>query len=275
VSANPTIYTAILAGYDSLKPQPADAGRFCAYIEAPDAMAPWQTLPAQRLHASTRLDARWHKLHPQLLLADSEVSLCIDGSATLKQGNSVESLAELYLRDADIAFFPHPVRRCLFDEALDTIANRLDDADKVLAQVARYTAAGCPQNAGLFSSGFLLRRHTLAIERFNEQWWHELSTGSLRDQVSLPYVLRTSGIRYRILPGTIYDNPHVSIARHAIPRTRPHRPRAVRLEHFAHRFLALLESRAPRTYRSLHTLTHQLAPAPLTTWLRRLELEEW
>ena len=41
----------------------------------------------------------------------------------------------------------------------------------------------------LFETGILMRRNCDSIKRLNELWWKELDTGSVRDQLSFPYVL--------------------------------------------------------------------------------------
>jgi hypothetical protein len=63
----------------------------------------------------------------------------------------------------------------------------------------------------------MLRRHTPAVNAFNEAWWDEIARGSKRDQLSFPYVARKVGLRYGTFPGTLLDNPLFLLGRHATP----------------------------------------------------------
>jgi len=37
-------------------------------------------------------------------------------------------------------------------------------------------------------TGVLIRKHTDRVKRLNERWWAEICRGSLRDQISFPFV---------------------------------------------------------------------------------------
>ena len=47
----------------------------------------------------------------------------------------------------------------------------------------------------------MVRRHTPAVIEFSHRWWDEVARWSVQDQLSLPYVLRTSDIRWHAWPG--------------------------------------------------------------------------
>ena len=57
----------------------------------------------------------------------------------------------------------------------------------------------------LADTAVMLRVHSDRVQHFNELWWAELSTRSVRDQVSFPFVTWKSGVVVRKLPGTIRD----------------------------------------------------------------------
>ena len=42
--------------------------------------------------------------------------------------------------------------------------------------------------------GILLRRKNLKVSLFNNKWWHEINKGSIRDQISFPYVEWKTGM---------------------------------------------------------------------------------
>jgi hypothetical protein len=51
----------------------------------------------------------------------------------------------------------------------------------------------------------------------NEAWWEEMTRGSVRDQVSLPYVCWKAGLRWDVIPGKLVPGMRgeFSCVRHA------------------------------------------------------------
>jgi predicted neuraminidase len=60
----------------------------------------------------------------------------------------------------------------------------------------------------------ILRRHCTAVKHFNELWWHEVHTGSRRDQLSFNYAARKANLRIAYFPGTIRKPNDIFIKRH-------------------------------------------------------------
>lgn len=210
------VYTAVLGGYDRLRQQPATGDRFVAFVDGAsgqDAGA-WECITTECELRDARLTARWHKIMTHRVLEDCEYSLWIDGSIAIAQERSVASLAEEFLKDADIATFRHYTRDCIYDEAWHCIHQGLDNKAVIYAQVENYTAAGYPQNAGLVETCVILRRHSKTVERLNESWWQEVTRHSVRDQISFNFVARKLGIPYATFPGSILANPFFVRHRH-------------------------------------------------------------
>ena len=114
-------------------------------------------------------------------------SVWIDGNITLKV-EPEELLVKL--GDAEIGVFTHPERQCLYDEAVVCKKWAKDDSKTIDEQIGRYMLANFPHKYGLAACGVIVRRHTDKIKRLNEQWWSEICRGSVRDQISFPYVYR-------------------------------------------------------------------------------------
>jgi len=115
------------------------------------------------------------------------------------------NLAESFLSGADIAVFAHAERYCLYQEAAHCIHRHKDDPEVIRRQVSRYTQEGVPANYGLAECSILLRRHTKQVREFNELWWNEILAGSVRDQISFPYVAWKTGIKVNYIPGAVWD----------------------------------------------------------------------
>ena len=110
-------------------------------------------------------------------------------------------LIERYLKDNDLVAFKHPDRDCLYAEAAFCAMHGKDKRAVLEAQMKRYQKAGMPKRWGLAETRVVIRRNTQRIRELGEAWWTEIEQGSLRDQVSFPYVCWKHGARWAILPG--------------------------------------------------------------------------
>ena len=160
----------------------------------------WRMRPA-RHGADPIRAAKVHKALAHVEFPDSEVSLWMNGTHVLQEHWTVRALADRFLKDTDLATFRHPERTCAYQEAEHCLTRELDDADRIRSQMARYRAEGFPEQFGLAAVTVLLRRHTPALERFNRLWWEEIQLGSVRDQLSFPYVLWKLGLTWTPLDG--------------------------------------------------------------------------
>lgn len=191
-------YTAIYGGYDRLAEIPHrvyNAGKesgvdFLCFTDDWRLTSNTWTVLASQTKADPRAAAKFCKVNSHQILFDYCRSIWIDGSFRV-----LGPLWELFDEfSTDIGLFEHTCRTCLYDEIRDVRIKR-KESPSVLGDVERrYEAAGCPKDAGLYMGGILLRRHTTAVARFNQEWWSEIRIGSLRDQISLPYVLNRQGL---------------------------------------------------------------------------------
>jgi len=202
------IYTCVTAAKDSIKEdQNREGADLILFTDQPPAESAWEVRPAPDIFRDPRRSSRIPKLLAHQYLPGYDFSLWIDGSIRLLA--PVRDLIDRYLGRADIAFFRHPLRDCIYEEAAACAEQRLDDPSLIAAQVAQYVGEGYPPHNGLNEGGVILRRHTPDIETFNNAWWSELCRYSRRDQLSLNYILNRLGIRPALFPGTIGDNPGI------------------------------------------------------------------
>ena len=134
-----------------------------------------------------RRNAKIYKVLSHLFI-ETEHSIWIDANVELKV--PYRTLIGL-LGDKDIAVFKHTDRDNINDEAHVCQQWNKDDYDTIQEQIERYNY----KEKGLGACFILIRRHTEKIKRLNEQWWAEICRGSVRDQISFPYVFRDN-VRY-------------------------------------------------------------------------------
>lgn len=96
------------------------------------------------------------------------------------------------LPDADIICLEHPDRNCVYEEFKACVRLMKDDTQVMKRQVDRYREEGYPINAGMVQTGLLIRKPTDKVKKHAELWWHEVITGSRRDQLSFGYALAKS-----------------------------------------------------------------------------------
>jgi hypothetical protein len=212
------VYTAIGAGYDSLKPVPAGwlgEVEFVAFLDSPRTAPGWDVRPLHAEFDDPCRNAKIHKILPDKYFPEARYSLWIDGSIVIKSPIPARQLFEEQLKDHDLALFRHRRRRCVYDEAAICLERAKDAAHLIERQIAKYRTEGYPAQNGLAECCVLLRRHTEQIRLFGEAWYEEIRTQSRRDQLSFNYVCRKLGLTYKELPGLISRNDHFVREPHA------------------------------------------------------------
>lgn len=211
------VYTAIVGEVDRLlAPEVVDPHwDYICFSDEPVSCAPWRWAPVEPDQPTPARAARYLKVNATTVLPSAELSLWVDGN--IQPLASPQALADRYLAAADLAFHPHPERSCVFDEAVAVIEQGKDAAATVVPQIVRYARAGMPPQAGLQATAGILRRHTAAVAALEAAWWTEISHGSHRDQLSLPYVLHTRGHHYAEFDSDVWRGPLFRYRRHDGP----------------------------------------------------------
>jgi hypothetical protein len=151
---------------------------------------PWVWIPVERPEHLERGNRR-AKLMPPF---EARESIYIDAN--------VELLA-IPAPSADIAIHTHRDRDCIFDEINACIEHRKADPDALRKQAATY--ADHPRHWGLWECAMIYRRHTPEVLKFCEKWHTEIERHTHRDQVSLPVVARSEGMRIESLGASVWS----------------------------------------------------------------------
>lgn len=168
---------------------------------------------------SNRLAARHIKALSHVFCAGYEYSLWIDGSLCLIR--EPYELIEQFLGDADLAGYRHPRRDCVYQE-IDTCKADMkevfvprDDPAVLEHTKQKYLNEDMPEHYGLIENGFLLRRHTPEMIKFNDLWWDEIQASTTEDQLVMMYCLWKAGLKWTYIePGKATDNPYVHFVGH-------------------------------------------------------------
>ena len=209
-------YTAIFGGSDDLvNPSfPIDETDYICFTDRPEIESTiWKVVYIPCVYRDPRRTAKVFKLLPHIFLSNYEISIWIDGAIELKEESKL--LLRILAKEQSIGVFEHPQRDCLYSEAAACFLHGRERATTVISQLLRYCVKGMPRHFGLFSGGVIIRRHRdqRAIEMMN-LWAEQVDRYSVRDQISLPFVVWRSDFPIFIIPGVFWDNEFLRVNSH-------------------------------------------------------------
>lgn len=205
------VYTAITGRYDTLRAPPRlwrESAHFVAFLDHKGTHRGWDTRLAARTFADPCRNAKIHKILCHRYFPKARFSVWIDGSIRITSKTPLRQFICESLGTSDLAVFPHRTRDCVYDEAKACLLQNKDATDTIVRQIARYRQEGYPPNNGMVECCVLIRRHSREMKVFCEAWHQEIMSNSRRDQLSFNYLAKGFDLKYRVLPGTIADNPH-------------------------------------------------------------------
>lgn len=221
------IYTCIVGGYDTLK-EPLlsfDNVEYVCFTEdlASIRKAEHSKWKIRRISENIvnkydkTLSNRYIKMHPKELFPEADYAVYVDGNI------GVQSFLGAYLTQTKaktgIAIFSHSQRQCAYAEAEVCISRRKGNREAIEHQMKHYEKAGFPKNYGLYECTILAvdLKNTLSVELM-ENWWQEFfRSKSCRDQLSLPYVVWKSGMKYTdigLLGENLFDDSRITVYSH-------------------------------------------------------------
>lgn len=190
------LYTCITGNYDGLIQHnyiSPDWDYFC-YTDQENLLARktaghWQIKPLEHKTANPQLTGRWHKTHPHVLLPEYDMCLYLDGNINVLTPYLFELVAQKQ-NQCIFGQFVHPVRDCIYDEILACLAGKKENKAKLENVKNLLLQNHFPAHWGLSETGILFRKHNdpLCME-IMDSWWFMLENYSVRDQISLMYIL--------------------------------------------------------------------------------------
>lgn len=187
-----TIYTAILGPYDILKrPTVITPGwRYICFTDQELRSDVWQIRKIVST-GNAQLTARFMKIMFHLNVGDEE-SIWLDASFQINC--NLDHWWKMHFK-TDITCVRHPLRDCVYQEAIICTQNGRKGTEGALKQVESYRGI-IPEHGGLIQSGLLMRKRTDFTIQLCEDWFDELSRHSMRDQISFAKVSINKPINY-------------------------------------------------------------------------------
>ena len=232
------IYTAIFGNYNELQ-QPVEQDIPCDFICFTDAPWPSRIGAWQIIHVDKnpvqhpRLQAKYFKLmshevflggrlaypydnHGHVLrLLPFDLLIWIDGTIEITSSAFARHMGAS-LGASGWAMHRHPDRDCIFEEAEASMKLPKYAYLPIGAQVAAYAGQGIKPHSGLYACTLIVRRAPLPPEliEVNRQWWAENLTHSIKDQISLPYVLQKLQASVDVIAGDLYQSTLFRVGMH-------------------------------------------------------------
>jgi len=215
--ARRVIYTANIGLYDAVRPAPINDPDVDTILFADKEMpmiTGWKVVIVRSIYRSFQRTAKALKLLPHRFLHPYKESIWIDSNRVLLRN----PYDETFLQEVEFSLFRHPKRNRVCEEAQECIKWRKSHPAIILSQLERYFARGFADDVGLWSGAFIVRRHNRnRIRQIMELWWSEVEVASVRDQLSLPYVIWLTGYYPLDIRGNVNRNCWFETRDHARP----------------------------------------------------------
>jgi hypothetical protein len=213
---NVLLYTSIFGPYDELNEVPAQTIAYDArcYTDQDFKSVTWQVARRElEVDQDTMLTSRYYKINP--VITDYEFCVYLDGSFQIASPDFLEFMLD-NLTGNQIAFFKHPWRDCIYDEAEVCMTKPKYNHKDIRAQMEEYVNDRMPRHYGLWACGCFAFRNNQSVSSFRNLWWQELSTASTMDQISLPYLVRRHRFEKAVktIDKDIYDNEYLTYVGH-------------------------------------------------------------
>jgi O-antigen biosynthesis protein len=191
------VVTALYGGYDNLM-LPLnicdDFDYFCFTDRQQDTFGVWKLCSAPYYNEDTTRVARFVKTHLNELFPNYDYVIWVDGN--VRFNHKIENILEDFIKsNKDICLIKHPIRNCVYEEANKCIDLNKDSPDLIEMQAQFYRKSGFPENYGMYETNvYIINNRSDKIDKFYSIWWSEIKLRSRRDQMSITYSLKNSGL---------------------------------------------------------------------------------
>lgn len=168
-----------------------------------------------------RLQYRIPKLFGWQMLPGYDAYIWLDGSCSFEREDCVQWFVQ-QLGEADAAFFKHPVRKNMRQEA-NHIDNKLEYHPYIItryknglhqAQMAEALSDPTFKDRNLYTSTAFIYRNNERVQDFMWTWWMYQSRYYTCDQVALPYAIHKSNLNVNKINHNQYKIGYLSLVSH-------------------------------------------------------------
>lgn len=203
--------TACFGGYDPVRDLPAHGFDDAVLVtDDRDLVTSGWRVVYEDGSGDPRMDAKRAKMLPWEY-TDCDAAVWLDASFEITSPGFAD-WTRAHLERADFTAWIHPERRIdITDEAEVSMTLPKYQGMRIREQAAHYKAEGFPDLWGLFACGTLGWVFTEETRALGEAWLEECRVWSPQDQISLPYLLWRTGMRFGTWSGNEYRNEFVRL----------------------------------------------------------------
>lgn len=172
----------------------------------------------QEQYANNIIVNRYIKMHPyELFENEYDYAIYIDGN--IRVISNISSFINFISPDVGISMHKHSSRNDIYKEEKILKILRKGNKKKIKKQMDKYREEGFPNNYGMAEANVIVTdlKNDKGKKIF-DSWWNEfIDSHSLRDQLSLPYVLWKNRVKVEkltTLGNNVFDNPKIEVVVH-------------------------------------------------------------
>lgn len=145
---------------------------------------------------------------------EKNYDICVWMDASVTFDKSVKEFVKKYLKDNPIAFFKHYCRNNVYDEAVACIRFRKDSKEKIL-KILDFLKKEKYDDNGLYETTVYIKKiNDEKVKETMKLWYYMIENYTIRDQLSINYCTKKTGINVSIIDGIVWDNPYFHTVSH-------------------------------------------------------------
>ena len=173
-----------------------DDFEYVLFTDNPKLTAPgWEIRPLIWKDKDPTRTARYHKHNPFKIFPEAEYTIWLDATHW-----AIDTLVP-FLTNTDLMVMKHFSRNSIKEEVKACSDANMDSSEIMNKQYEYYLSDGFEDVWGMYSTTCLIRKNSIELNNFQELWWDQICNFSKRDQLSFPYCLWKTNLKYDIIPG--------------------------------------------------------------------------
>lgn len=168
--------------------------------------------PKRTASFTPRMNAKIPKMLGWMLNPGYDAYLWMDNNFSITRSDTIQWFVS-QLGENDTLFFKHPSRTEIMSEAKfmrhkvsegDLYLKGRIEGENIIEQTIRYYANPNFNDDLLIAACAFMYRPTKYMQSILKEWYFETCIGSIRDQLSLPYVLKKNNCNFKLIPDNVF-----------------------------------------------------------------------
>jgi len=213
------VYTCITGNYDNLNEinknvYEKNIDYYCFTNNNNIKSDTWKVIYIEDKEISNQLLARKNKILGNDIVNKYDIIVWVDGNTIIKRKISDFIKEQTNIEKYDISFFKHRFRDCIYDEAIECVKMKKDKKEIIKEQIDFLSKDKYPRHNGLFETTVFVRKNNCKVKETLEKWYEMVSTKSIRDQLSINWVVYKNDISVYTINMNVFSNDYFEVISH-------------------------------------------------------------